>query len=195
MATALCEQSYASITVADIVRIARVSKRTYYEHFATREACYLATYDAVSELLLVRIEAAAASEFPVHERLMAAADAYLSALQEMPALARTFFLEIQLAGPDALLARRKVHQRFAAVLRTLVRKGQRGGASVQPLSADMAVAVVGGINELLMLRIEARKLDELRQLRASVVALFEAVLRPSETTVVARKTAGKLVVS
>src|SRR6185503_15316570 len=42
MAIALTEKGYADISVADIVQHARVSKRTFYEHFADKEACYLA---------------------------------------------------------------------------------------------------------------------------------------------------------
>jgi AcrR family transcriptional regulator len=179
MAATLCDKNYAAISVADVVRAARVSKRTFYEHFATREACYLATYEALSNALLERIEQTveSESESPVERRLLAAAQAYLSALQEVPALARSFFLEIQLAGPDALTARRQVHQRFADVLRVLVAKGKREGAEVRALSPDMSVALVGAINELLTVRIEAGRLHELTQLQAAVVELFEAVLR------------------
>jgi len=180
MLLALCEKSFAEISVADVVRHARVSKRTFYEHFGTREACYLATYAAVSDALLTRIEEAAVLDLPVGSRLMAAAQAYLSALQEVPPLARTFFLEIQLAGPEGLAARRKVHQRFADVLRELVRKGKQAGADVRALTPDMAVASVGAINELLMVRIEQGRLDELTQLQAAVVELFEALLRKPE---------------
>jgi len=179
MAATLCDKNYAAISVADVVRAARVSKRTFYEHFATREACYLATYEALSNALLERIEqtAEAESESPVERRLLVAAQAYLSTLQEVPALARSFFLEIQLAGPEALVARRQVHQRFADVLRALVRKGKRDGAEVRALSPDMSVAIVGAINELLTARLEAGRLHELTQLQATVVELFAAVLR------------------
>lgn len=180
MLLALCDKSFAAVSVADVVRLARVSKRTFYEHFETREACYLATYEAVSGALLARIEQAAVPELPVSARLVAAAQAYLSALQEVPPLARTFFLEIQLAGPDALAARRAVHQRFADVLRELVKKGKNAGADVRALGPDMAVAIVGAINELLMVRIEQGRLGELTQLQAAVVELFEALLRKPE---------------
>lgn len=187
MLLALCEKSFASVSVADVVRLARVSKRTFYEHFGTREACYLATYEAVSGALLDRIEQAAVLDLPVGSRLMAAAQAYLSALQEVPPLARTFFLEIQLAGPDALAARRAVHQRFADVLRELVKKGKAAGADVRVLTPDMSVAIVGAINELLMVRIEQGRLNELTQLQAAVVELFESLLLHKPEALPARK--------
>ena len=180
MALALFEKSYASISVMDVVRLARVSKRTFYEHFSTREACYLATYEALSGNLLDRVEQTTLAEPNVAERLRTAVHTYLSALQEVPALARTFFLEIQLAGPQALVARRKVHRRFAEMLQSIVRKGQQDGANVRLLSEDMAVALVGAISELMMVCMEEERIHELPQLQAAVVDLIEAMLRPRE---------------
>jgi AcrR family transcriptional regulator len=177
MALALFEKNYANISVMDVVRIARVSKRTFYEHFSTREACYLATYEALSANLLDRVEQTVSSVPNVGERLQAAVQTYLSALQEVPALTRTFFLEIQLAGGQALQARRKVHQRFAQMLQNIVRKGQQDGATIRLLSESMAVALVGAINELVMVCLEEERIHELTQLQAAVVDLIEAMLR------------------
>jgi len=177
MALALFEKSYAALSVADVVRIAKVSKRTFYEHFSTREACYLATYEALSDALLDRVAQTTLSVPDVEERLGAAVHTYLSALEEVPPLARTFFLEIQLAGPDALLARRKVHGRFANMLQSIVHKGKQDGAEVRELSEDLAVATVGAINELMMVFIEQDRTAELTQLHKPVVELFQALLR------------------
>jgi len=178
MALALFEKSYGAISVADVVRIARVSKRTFYEHFSTREACYLATYQALSGTLLDRVEQTVLAEPDVQRRLGAAVQTYLTSLQEVPALTRTFFLEIQLAGPDALAARRKVFQRFAGTLQSIVRRGQEDGAEIRLLDENLAVAIVGAINELIMVCLEEERVHELSQLQSTVVALFEALLRP-----------------
>jgi len=177
MALALVEKRYALISVADVVRIARVSKRTFYEHFSTREGCYLATYEALSGTLLDRVEQTVLSEPDLQQRLVAAVQTYLSSLQEVPALTRTFFLEIQLAGPDALTARRKVFQRFAGTLQSIVRRGREDGAEIRLLDENLAVAIVGAINELIMVCLEEERVEELSALQSTVVALFEALLR------------------
>jgi AcrR family transcriptional regulator len=176
MAMALLEKRYAAISVADVVRLARVSKRTFYEHFSTREACYLATYEALSGTLLDRVEQTARSLPDVRERLLEAVRTYLSSLQEVPALTRTFFLEIQLAGPDALAARRKVFQRFAEMLRAIVRRGQQDGAEIRSLGEDLSTAIVGAINELIMVCLEEERVHELHTLQGVVVELFESLL-------------------
>ena len=51
-AAASAEKGYAATTIADIVRHARVSKRTFYEHFADKEDCLLAGYQHVSDRMM-----------------------------------------------------------------------------------------------------------------------------------------------
>jgi AcrR family transcriptional regulator len=187
MAQALNEKSFGGTSVADVVRLARVSKRTFYEHFATREQCYLATYEAISTIMLKRIGDAAAPPLSVEDRLTAAASAYLSTLQELPALTRTFFTEIQLAGSEALVARRRIHQRFASLLQTLVEQGRLDCPWIPALSAELAVALVGAINELLLVRIEEGREHELSALTSTVVQLIRAlVLAPASGRTSAR---------
>ena len=55
LADAIAEKGYAAATIADVVRHARVSKRTFYEHFADKEACFLALYSESSDELLALI--------------------------------------------------------------------------------------------------------------------------------------------
>jgi AcrR family transcriptional regulator len=180
MALALTEKTYASISVADVVRCARVSKRTFYEHFAGKEECYLATYAALGEHLLARIAQAAAGELPAEQRLAAATYAYLGALEEMPALTRTFFTEIQCAGPQALEARRKVHQRFADVVHTLIEQGRSEIPNTRALSREMAGALVGATNELLLIRIEQGQLDRLHEVGDTILELIRSLLVVAE---------------
>src|SRR4051794_32939012 len=53
MAKALATKGYADTTIADIVREAAVSRRSFYEHFATKADCLLALYESASEQALV----------------------------------------------------------------------------------------------------------------------------------------------
>jgi AcrR family transcriptional regulator len=176
MAAALAEKGYTDVSVADVVQHARVSKRTFYQHFADKEACYLATYAALSDDLLARIAEAGATDRPAAERLVAATHAYLAALEERPALTRTFLTEIQAAGPEALKLRRSIHQRFSELLRLLVERGRNERLGLRPISPQMAVALVGGINELVLLTIEEGRGQHLHEIGDTVVELLRAVL-------------------
>ena len=176
MAEVLTQKGYGEISVADVVQRARVSKRTFYEYFADKEACYLATYEALSNDVLSRIAAAGESDRPAEERLLDATHAYLAALEERPALTRTFLTEIQAAGPEALKLRRTIHRSFAELLRRLVDRSREERPSLHAISPQMAAAIVGGINELVLLTIEEGRGQRLREIAPTVVELLRAVL-------------------
>jgi len=179
LAAAIAEKGYAATTIADIVRHAHVSKRTFYQHFADKEACFLASYRAVTERLMTTIAAAVDPNTPWQEQLHAAARAYLHLLEENPALTRTFLVEIHAAGPKALELRREVHQRFAELLRGLVNLGRKKHPEIRPLSASMATALVGGINELVLVAVEGG--GRLRELERTATELLTSVLLSSRS--------------
>ena len=178
MTDALEAKSYAELTVADIVRSARVSKRTFYEHFGDKEACFLAAYAIMTAELLERIGHAAAPELSAEEQLERATRAYVAALEERPALTRAFLADIQAVGPKALEARRSEHQRFATLLRALVERCRVGRPELRPLSPEMAIAVVGGINELVLLTLERREDGGLSEVGETAVELIRALALP-----------------
>src|SRR3954454_10930364 len=65
MADATASKGYGNVAVADVIERAGVSRRSFYEHFANKEECFLAAYDAGVAGLLDAIaeaeEAAAAA--------------------------------------------------------------------------------------------------------------------------------------
>lgn len=58
LADSIAERGYRASTVADIVRAARTSKRTFYDRFASKEECFLELLRADNEALALRIRAA-----------------------------------------------------------------------------------------------------------------------------------------
>ncbi len=180
MASAVSEKRYGEITVADVVRHARVSKRTFYENFPDKEACFLATYQAVSLELMARIASAATEEPAGEAQLETATRAYFTALAERLPLVRAFLSEIHAAGPVALAMRREIHQRFATLLQALVARARLTRPEILPLSPDMATALVGAINELVLLHVEQGRTERLTSLTATATELIGLVLmRPA----------------
>jgi AcrR family transcriptional regulator len=179
MAAAVNEKGYAATTIADVARHARVSKRTFYEHFADREACFLACYAHGGELALDAVVAAAGRGGPWPERVRAATRAYLAILGARPALSRTLLVEVNGAGPRALALRRTVLERFAGLLCELVDAGRRDHPRLPELTPAMSTALVGGINELVLSTLE-RDAGRLDQLEETIVGFVEAVLHHRE---------------
>lgn len=179
-AQATAERGYASVTIADIVRHARVSKRTFYEHFADKEACLLATYEGATEALRVAIRAAFEANEQRHWRDLfdAVLDAYVSALEAQPTLTRTCLVETAAAGPRAREVWRRERKEFVAMLRELVDRARARHPEVRALSESMATAVVGGIDELLLAQVERGPQHRLANLRDTASELLRAVLSP-----------------
>jgi AcrR family transcriptional regulator len=195
----VAERGYAAVTVADVVAAARVSKRTFYQHFADREDCFLAAYVAAAEGPLTRIAEAVAPAVDagpgapppdLADEVARATHAYLAALAEQPALTRTLLTEISGLGRRGWRVRREVLNRFADQLAALVALGaarwaageQGAGAAVpelvglRGLPRPTAVALVGGINELVLDAVEDGRGDRLLELAPTVTELVLAVL-------------------
>lgn len=151
---------YSSVTIADVVRHAQMSKRSFYEFFTDKDDCLLAAYRGLSELTIRGIEAAFIHSVPEpgtgwEARIHAAANAYVTTLGLRPLLTRTFLLEIHAAGDAGLEIRRSVHLRFATLLERLVELARADNPAIQPLERPMAIAMVGGINELVLVSLES----------------------------------------
>ncbi|GAA0227634.1 helix-turn-helix domain-containing protein [Cryptosporangium japonicum] len=170
MGAALVEKGYGAVTIADIARHARVSKRTFYEHFADKQECFLAVYAAASDRLLRVVAEAARPEMDWRDQVRTAVHAYLSALQSDPALTRAMLLELPSAGPEALRLRRRGQQDFAALLLERVEQGAR------QLSPAMATAVIGGLNELVLEAVEDGRADRLTDLSGEATDFVRAAL-------------------
>jgi AcrR family transcriptional regulator len=168
LAAAIAEKGYAGATIADVVSRARVSKRTFYEHFADKEQCFLALYSETTDQLLELIAGAAGGDRPWDDRLEAAARAFFSALASQPALIRASMLEIQAAGPRGRELQRDVQRRYAELLMRL-----SDVPGVTPLTPELATAVVGGIDRLLA---ESARDGRVGELADAATELLRAVL-------------------
>src|SRR5215471_18907511 len=88
---AVSESGYVPVTVADIVRRARVSRAAFYAHFADKEDCFLAATAEGRELMISQVVSAtralpaSASD---EEVLGAGCRAFLEFLADQPAFAR-----------------------------------------------------------------------------------------------------------
>ncbi|WP_445150371.1 TetR/AcrR family transcriptional regulator [Baekduia sp. Peel2402] len=156
MAEACAAKGYANVAVADVIERARVSRRSFYEHFSNKEECFLAAYDAGVGGLLDEVadaeEAARSAAGPTAGLLVAAragTETYLHLLADNPAFARTFLIEVLGAGPEALARRDAVHQRFADRLAEAHAAIRASAAAALPAPAPYVFrAAVGAIHEL-----------------------------------------------
>jgi AcrR family transcriptional regulator len=164
------------------VRLARVSKSTFYAHFADKEACYVALYSAASNNVLDAMRAAdgeaAAVRVPWREHLDAVNRAYLETLASGGGLTRSLLVEVQTAGPSAVAMRRDVIGRYVELMRGLCNALSRTEPGLRPVSEQIALGVVGGVNEVVMAAIESGPVERLTELVDVASDLWAAHLAP-----------------
>jgi len=177
MAQAVAVKGYAATTIADIVREAAVSRRTFYEYFSTKGDCLVALYTAASHNALDVLRNAIDPARDWHEQVESAMQAYFDCLAQNPVLMRTLFIEILGLGAGGLAARRRVNEEIAAFMLKVINEHASAPRRRAPLSAEMAMAVVGGINELILQAIEQDRVADLRKLTVPAIELVHAVTR------------------
>jgi AcrR family transcriptional regulator len=153
-----------------------VSKRTFYEHFGTKQDCLLALYVASSERALDRIAASIDPSLDLDAQIAKTTEVYFSSMCERPTLLRTLLVEILAAGPRGLEVRRRINRRYADLLRRVVASTKLKSVGRPSLSAVMATAVVGGLNELMLQVVEGGDLKRLRRLARPAAELVRAVV-------------------
>ena len=176
IAQAAGDKGYADTTIADIVREAGVSRRTFYEHFATKGECFIALYEAANRNTLAVLREAIDPRDEWHTQLDRALVAYLGSMAQNPALLRSLSMEILGLGAEGMAARRRVNQELCRFMLEVVNEGS-GGSRKSPLTPAMALAVVGGINELVLQAIEQGRADQLAQLAGPAGELVRAVTK------------------
>jgi AcrR family transcriptional regulator len=118
VAVALERDGYASTTVSQVLEVAGVSRRTFYEQFVDKDDCLLAAYAEAERRLWDQAVAAVAS-VPAGDwpgRVHVALDAVLSFLVAEPATARLFTMEARVL-PEIAERHRIALERIARILR------------------------------------------------------------------------------
>jgi AcrR family transcriptional regulator len=166
LATCMAQKGYRSTTISDIARAGRVSKTVVYAHFRDKEDCLLELYSRATDRVLETVQEARervrAEGLPWRERLRAVIGAYLEALAAGPAVAWAALVEVQAAGRTALAKRRDVVDRYVDLLTEVAAELlEEHPDEVRPVRRELLLAAVGGINELLLARVEGGEAERL----------------------------------
>jgi AcrR family transcriptional regulator len=170
MVDTVAERGYNATTVAHITKAASVSRRTFYEHFADKEACFLAAYDMVADHIRSSMRAAAESFGEWPQQVRAALATMLRFLSAEPELARICMVEPVAAGGEIAARHRASMQGFVAILKA----GRPQHSGSRPLPAATEETLVGGIVSLIVREISAGRTADLEQLLPDLVELILA---------------------
>jgi AcrR family transcriptional regulator len=156
------EKGYRATTIADLVGRAGVSRKTFYEHFANKQECLLATFDIIAED--GRRRAIAAYQQAAGDGLQQGVEAAIRALFEAtidnPGAARLNMVEIVAAGPAGIERRERAAEDYRSFVRGILQQDSTDG----DVPAAVVRAVVGGLNRILYSRVRHGQRGELRRL-------------------------------
>ena len=170
LSDALRERSYAELTVADVVRHARTSKRTFYEHFADKHDCFVALLRLSNEELSSSIAAAVDPAMAWQEQIRAGVGALLSLVQAEPHLFLNWFRAVPALGDEGRELVRAGMTTFVDLIRMLADTPELQRAGVRPPSRELGIIVFGGLRELI-----ATALEEGREPESLLEAATDAV--------------------
>lgn len=165
------DRGYRAVTVADIVRRAGIARNTFYDNFASKEDCFLATQDFGVEEALQRVVEAGAPVESWEGRLAAGLAAFLGYVASEPALARTCIVEALSAGEAAQERYEESLQAFLPLLRL----GRESSPYGDDLPATLEETIAGGIFWVIYQRIV---LGQAEQIEALLPDLVDFALTP-----------------
>ncbi|EKF21846.1 bacterial regulatory s, tetR family protein [Mycolicibacterium hassiacum DSM 44199] len=174
MAASITERGYRDTTVADIVRHARTSKRTFYEQFTSKEDCLIELLRRNNEDLIATIRAAVDPEANWQQQIHRAIEAYVGHIEARPAITLAWIREAPALGAVA----RPLHRQAMDALTDMVVELSEGPgfrrAGLTPLTRPLALILLGGLRELTALIVEDER--DPREIIGPAVAAATALL-------------------
>ena len=172
MIAAVGTKGYAATTIGDITSGAHVSRDTFYEQFANKEACFLAAYDATMRELLDVMIAAGTSESSYVEGMRNGVRAYLKFWSERPDAARMCTLEVMAAGGEALAHREHTLRSFTRLYRAVAERARQEEPGLPNVPDVVSRAIVFAAVELTTQYIREDRVGSLPELENDVLYLW-----------------------
>jgi AcrR family transcriptional regulator len=170
MVEAVARHGFAGTTLRELVTLAGVSKSTFYEHFESKEECFLSTFDEIVAQLSVRVADAYRSGDDFRAKLVAGLQAFMDLAVEEPAAASLAAVESLTIGAPGVEHRERASEAFEA----LIQQSYDSSPSDVAVSPVVVRGVVGGVRGVAYRRLRANRPEELPPL---VGELAEWVLR------------------
>jgi AcrR family transcriptional regulator len=154
LATSLATRGYRDTTVADIVRNAKTSKRTFYDEFASKEECFVELLRTNNEDLIARIRAAIDPEAEWEQQVRSAVDAYVAHIASRPAITLSWIREAPALGDVAQPLNRHAMEHLTDMVVDLSSGPGFQRAGLAPITRPLALILLGGLRELTALLVE-----------------------------------------
>lgn len=174
LATSISEKGIKDSSVADIVRIAGMSRRAFYQNFAHKDACFVALLTLINSQLVAHILQSVNLEAPWREQVRQAITAWVEGSQVNPAVTLSWIRDAPALGDAARPFQLEMMREFMALITQLTDNPDMIAEGIEPPSEDQVVMLIGGLRELLARQVEqARPLSDITDsaVRATIALL------------------------
>ena len=146
MLTSIGEQGYAATVVADVITKAVASRKTFYEHFEDKHACFFAMSEEIVDEWVARVERPENTSEDGREAITLLVEELFALALESPASLRVIAVELTAAGPTGIERRERALDKLAQPLREAL--GEEESDDIDLL----ARTIVGAILRILYAR-------------------------------------------
>jgi AcrR family transcriptional regulator len=201
MVASVSSHGYRATTVNDLSEISGVSSRTFYDHFADKEACFLATLEAIIQAAIayaaqqagedvedpapggVDLPGDGSADGDWEELAGRGMRSFAEMIVAQPAAARLALVEAYTAGPRALVPLEQAMAGFEWLTRQMLeRSPDRAG-----MPDEMVIALMGAQQEIARNRLREGRERELPALTDELWGLLLSYRPPPEPLRLARR--------
>ena len=155
LAASITDIGYSATTVAEIVRRARTSRRTFYEYFTDREGCLVALLADTNRRAVATISGAVDPAMPWEAQIRQAVQAWVANAESQPAVMLSWIRDVPALGMAARELQREVTESFIAMVRGLSDTEELRAAGIPMVSRQRALMLIGGLRELTAVTVES----------------------------------------
>lgn len=154
MAAAIRECGFRDSTVADVVRHARTSRRTFYEHFPSKQACFIALLQEANAAMVRQIATAVDPGTPWDAQVRQAIEAWIEGAQSDLAITLSWIRDLPSLGSESRHLQRETLEAFVVLIQSLSDTPELRAAGVSRPSRRLAILLLGGLRELIATTVE-----------------------------------------
>ena len=156
---AVARHGFASTTVRELVTLAGVSKSTFYDHFESKEECFLATFDSIVGEVAEEVAKAYEGDGDERERLVAALRRFMEIAVEKPENAAFAIVDSLALGSAGVAHRERAWEAFEQFARQYF-----DNTSPQQVSDLTVRAIIAGISGVVYQYLRNSKTQELAEM-------------------------------
>ena len=162
-------------------RLDALEEGIFYEHFDSREACFVALLTDANAEQVSRISAAVDANAPWQSQVRQAIEAWISSGESRSSLMLSWIRDVPSLGDAARRLHRDAMENFIEMVQALGDTGEFRAAGVGPVSRQRIIMLLGGLQELTAITVEegGRMSDVTEEAVDASIALLAPRVQPN----------------